>query len=422
MKVDKKQRSTALPPQVVALVQETEQDLPDLMQNIDPLIRKLKSLSPSEQEVFFGELIKRELPELTQLLTSIQGKDENIDLALINTLGFASFPQAGGLLQDLAAHTRDKKLRKAIRRSLFRLKSKGVKVGEIPDQEPAIFIPLKWESSQAFVGAPEGNGLRLVFITQPRLPKKILLFQLLLSEEEGVTDFSVRDLSKKLAAEYLAIIKRDIFPLAEIDPNYALGLIMESIAAGQKTGQNPPPELTQWMSLLGSPPPLPLKPIIYQFLSAEEINNRRDLLDRSSMLFEIEPINYWFLEKEELQKYYELYKEAATSRLILSPQQKEDRLQDIYALAAQEIFDQSKRFRFRRRLEEMAYILLKLGKEYEARICLAAALALDKESGLLAPHKFLTSLVQRSLEMLWTEEEEKEEKRESNLIIDLPRE
>lgn len=423
MPTEKKKKNTSLSPKVISLLQEITAALPSLIQNIDLLITKLKSLSPQDQEDFFSALIKKEWPEFSPLLKNIWGKDENIDLAITSSLGFWFSAEAVELLQDFVSQVQGKKLIKAIRRSLFRLQSKGLPVGEITDQVPAIFSPPKKEPALGYVSAYDSEGARLVLIIQPQIPKGTLIFQIFLSDEEGILDFLVKDFTRKATAEYLAVLKKNIPSLVEVDPNYTLALIIEAVEAGQKKGKKPPADFTQWLPYLGSPPTLPLKPIIYQFLSKDEVINRSDLLDRSPMLFEIPPGDSWFLEKEELQKYYELYKEASVSRLVLSPQQKESRLQDIYALAAQEIFGPDRRYLYRRRLEEMAYILLKQGKEYEARICLASALALEKESGLLSPHTFLCALVQRSLERLWAVEKEEREKRAaSNLLVDLPRE
>ncbi|MCJ7492826.1 MAG: hypothetical protein MUP68_01120 [Deltaproteobacteria bacterium] len=65
----------------------------------------------------------------------------------------------------------------------------------------------------------------------------------------------------------------------------------------------------------------------------------------------------------------------------------------------------------------MAYCLLKEGKEPEAQISLAAALGLEKESGLLTPHPFLLELVKRSLAAIVEREEEERKRRESGLIV-----
>ena len=64
----------------------------------------------------------------------------------------------------------------------------------------------------------------------------------------------------------------------------------------------------------------------------------------------------------------------------------------------------------------MTYILWKNGQENEARVGLAAAVGMEKESGILAPHPFLMELVKRSLSSL-VEEEKGEKEQEPGLII-----
>jgi hypothetical protein len=240
----------------------------------------------------------------------------------------------------------------------------------------------------------------------------------LINDLEGVIDFSAFEASRKHAHEYLdALQEESPFKLLEADPQYCLGLIMEAYEIGQKKGTPPPSEFLRLRPLMGTPPSLPLKPIIYQYLKEEEGRSRPDLLDRSGSLFQISSFSSWTLSEEESQKYWQLVKGASATRLILSPYQKETRMEDIYRQAVQEIFDESRRLLYRRRLEEMAYCLLKEGKETEAQMSLAAAVGLEKESGLLTPHPFLLEIVKRSLGALMEREEEEKRKKESELIV-----
>ena len=167
---------------------------------------------------------------------------------------------------------------------------------------------------------------------------------------------------------------------------------------------------------MGSAPVLPLRPLIYEYLKEEEAKSRHDLLDRSASLFQIPCFQTWFLEEGESQKYLNLLREASASRLVLSPYQKESRLMEIYRQAVQELFDGARRLLYRRRLEEMAYVLWRQGRENEARISLSAALGLENESALLSPNPFVLELVKRSLLALMEKEKEKQSE-ESGLIV-----
>jgi hypothetical protein len=167
---------------------------------------------------------------------------------------------------------------------------------------------------------------------------------------------------------------------------------------------------------MGSSPSLPLRPLIYRYLEEEETKSRPELLDRSASLFQLSPFETWALEEGDSKKYLALLKEASASRLVLAPHQKEGRLMEIYQQAVHELFDGPRRLLYRRRLEEMAYILWKKGQESEARVAVAAAAEMEKESGILAPHPFLMELVKRSLSSQLEQEKEKKEQ-EPGFII-----
>jgi hypothetical protein len=167
---------------------------------------------------------------------------------------------------------------------------------------------------------------------------------------------------------------------------------------------------------MGNSPPLPLKPLIYQFLNEEEWKGRSDLLDRSPSLFQLSYFQEWFLEEEEGKKYLGHLKEASESPLVLPPYQKEGRFIDIYRQAVSELFDPGRKSLYRRRLEEMAYFLWKTGKESDAQLCLAAALGMETEGGVLSTHPFLLELVKRTLTAR-LEEEAKKKAKEADLLI-----
>jgi hypothetical protein len=64
----------------------------------------------------------------------------------------------------------------------------------------------------------------------------------------------------------------------------------------------------------------------------------------------------------------------------------------------------------------MAYVLFKLGKEEEAKICLAVALDLEKPLNPIQPDPFLFQLVIKSIFSLLTEAHERKSK-EVSLIV-----
>jgi len=81
-----------------------------------------------------------------------------------------------------------------------------------------------------------------------------------------------------------------------------------------------------------------------------------------------------------------------------------------------ELFSGERRFLYQRRLEEMAYVLFKLGKGEEAKISLSVAMDLEKPLNPIQPNPFLFQLVMKSILTLLTEAHEKKSK-EVSLIV-----
>lgn len=415
---DAKKKMDQLLPQAETLLQEIEDNAELWIKDADPLLQKLRSLSSDQQEIFLLSLLKKKNEQLPLLLEALCGKEEGLDLALAASLGQWRSPHAADILKRMAAANPSKVLFKTIRKSIFRLQSMGIPVKEISDSSKAVFHPARIAPSEGFLSPIDPFGNRFIMLFKPQIPQGVALFSALISDMDGIIDFKALETSRKNADEYLSAFQKEgSFKLVEADPDYCLGLITESYEFGQKIGKTPPADFLQLRPLMGSSPPLPLRPLIYQHLIDEEIKSRPDLLERSASLFQAPFFEDWILKKEESQKYFNLSKEANASRLVLAPYQKEGRLLDIYRQAVHELFDESKRMLYWRRLEEMAYYLWKAGQENEARMSLAAALALREKSRLLSPNPFLLELVKRSLSDLVQEEEDEKKRKEEELIV-----
>jgi len=108
--------------------------------------------------------------------------------------------------------------------------------------------------------------------------------------------------------------------------------------------------------------------------------------------------------------------EAEESKIVLNQTQKEARFQGIYQKALSELFTNERRLLYQQRLEEMAYIFFKLGKQEEARISLAVAIDLQKQVNPIQPNPFLFHLVVKSIFAFLKEAYEKKAK-EPSLIV-----
>ena len=129
------------------------------------------------------------------------------------------------------------------------------------------------------------------------------------------------------------------------------------------------------------------------------------------------PISTWYLANQEVEKYASSITEAQQSKIVLRPDQKEARLNAIYRDALEELFPEEKRFLWKRRLEEVAYILFKTGKEEEARQTLSAAVDLNNPFSPIDPNPFIWNLLLKSIYILIEGDHEKKEEEEKTSLI-----
>jgi hypothetical protein len=407
----------SISPEAESLAKEAVHQMSSWAEDPDLFLSRLGALPPQEWEGLFLSLMKSQSEEVYPLIQQILGREERIDLALAGSLGRWNAPEAGILLHRLASKTSSKMILKSIRKSIFRLKTQGIDVQEIGDSSPAVFRPPQAVPSEGFVSSLDPAGTRFVWLVRPQLPQGVMVFHALVSDTQGMIDFQSFEASRKKFHQYLEEFRKNVpWEIVEAAPDYCLGLMNEAAEINQKKEQTPPGDFLEGRALMGTSPPLPLKPLIYQFLNQEEWKDRSDLLDRSPSLFQLSSFQDWFLEEEEGEKYLGLLKESSESPLVLSPYQKEARFIDIYRQAVNELFDPGRKSLYRRRLEEMAYFLWKTGKESDAQLCLVAALGMEMEGGVLSTHPFLLELVKRTLTARMEEEARKKAK-ETDLLI-----
>ncbi len=412
-------RKTPLSPAKKALAQEWIANLPAWAEKGDALAAQLGSFSAEEQEAFFALLHAGAGESAFPLFETLRGKDEGLDWALIRGCGRAASSRAVEFLVRWAGKNPSKKIGKEIRKSLFRLKSRGMPVPDLEDSSPGVFRPPRTEPAEGYVSAVDAGGSRAVWLGLSQPPQGILFISGILRDTEGILDFTVYESSRKKFQEFMEQTRRNSpWDIVDCDPDYCAALIHEAHEAQSKQGKTPNPEYLKVKGLWGPPPSLPLRPLIYRYLNEEEIKARPDLLDRSPSLFENPPFQLWYLEKEEMANCVSLLEDAAHSRIILAPHQRESRFFEIYRQTVKDLFDEKRRLLFRRRLEEMAYVLWKKGDETGAKISVAAGLRLAAEDKLLSPHPFLTELVKRTVLALREEvQREKEKEKGGGLII-----
>jgi len=324
----------------------------------------------------------------------------------------------GKLLHRMFEVTRDKKVRKIIKRSLYRLKSKGIAVEEmLSDQERSILRPLQADLKEGFASGIDFIGYRLLWLIIPHPGRGLTVMHGIVSDREGIVDFSQEEMTRKgFRSFFEEVQEKNQFPTVEMEPSYVAFLFAQAYPLNLDRKGTPPQGYPRAKSEIESIKKDYAKPLIYSYLQADGIAGDDRLLRKGGDLHKADVFSSWRIEEEQIRPYTDEVWEAEESKIVLNPAQKEVRFQGIYQKALTELFSGERKFLYQRRLEEMAYVLLKLGREEEAKISLSVAMDLEKPLHPIQPNPFLFQLVIKSIFSFLKEAYEKKSK-DVSLII-----
>ena len=378
------------------------------MEEIQSLIEKVKSD------------IKEQRPEgeVVQTLLPVLEKEPATAGRMIEELSNIPSLQIARVLHRLFEISGDKKIRKVIKRSLYRLKSKGITVEEVfPEKEGPVFRALKAEPPRGFGGPFDFLGQRFLMLIVPHIGRGLTVMQGIVSDTEGLIDFSGGEMARKgFRVFFEEVQKGGPFPLVEMEPSYVGFLFVRTYQLTLERGKTPPQDYLHLRGEVDGVKREHENPLISSHIREDEIEGDDLILRRGGDLLKTDLFSAWKIGEEEIRPYADEVWEAEESKLVLNQAQKEVRFQEIYQRALSDLFPEEMRSLYRRRMEEMAYYLFKSGKEEEAKVSLAVAIDLKKPPNLIQPNPFLFQLVVKSIFALLKEAYEKKVKEPSFIM------
>jgi len=356
--------------------------------------------------------------EILQRISSYLKEEPSLAIPLIDALAGLTTPPTALLLEEMLGVLKDKGALRAIKRTLYRLRQKGVEWEKKTSPAKTILRPSQPGAPEGYVGAMDSSGSRVIIIGRPLARSGARVYFSIVNDLEGVQRLEISDLTKKGLKEFInESLASAEFPVVEAPGGYCAHLLREA-AGHSRNDDKPLPQryeaVEKGLSDVRWDGPVPL---IYQHIREEAVKDDPRLLKESGALHRIAPFSSWFLPPEAVRKYAEAIKEAETSHLVLTPQQKEARLRSLYREALDELFPEAQRLLWKRRLEEMAYILWKMGKEREARMAVSAAIDLKAPFSTITPNPFAWNLLLKSIYALLEGERGGRERSEQRIIV-----
>ena len=139
--------------------------------------------------------------------------------------------------------------------------------------------------------------------------------------------------------------------------------------------------------------------------------------EQSRRLLDEPELRYWILTDEWVRDFVAQVEAAQSSRLVLNPLQKEERLSAIVRDAVRALCSGENGQAFKRRMEDMALYFFETNRKELAALSLAVALQCGEGDPGPLDVSFLTGLMQKSFAVLMSQEKTKKEEDRSSLII-----
>ena len=275
--------------------------------------------------------------------------------------------------------------RKALRRVVHRLRSRGVPIGEPSGPRAPRKLPAPEEPvSGALLSDLDPLGLRIGYLVEPHEGGGARIFELLLDEAAGVVDCRVYQSPRGRARRFLREAGRGAGPRLVPVPEDAWRALVRRVAAEQPADRPPPRSFAEWRSRLvgvAEDARSPGEELAAKLRVAPEPARIRRVAERVRE----GRLGPWPPPPDRLREEEERLRAAMATGLVLSGVQRTERLRDLVREAAERLLADGGAARLARRLEESAAMAAARGEEEAARDLLAAAAAVEAEPGSAAP-------------------------------------
>lgn len=338
-------------------------------------------------------------------------------------------PRAVDLVLAVGKTFDHKDVQKAVKKILFKLKQKGVSVPGEESSDDTSILNFKAEPGrpEASLGPIDGSGGRPVFVAIPRIPTGFQVGVGIVNDETGIVDFLFGDYSKKRMKEVRDLFGRNFSMLIETSFAHAATVLEETYKlSGPGSGAEPLRHYRRLRPYIQDKVTLLDHHLIYDHIPAESLAGEVLTDSQIKSLFEHDMMAGWFFDLEKMEALVKDMDEAENSQILISEEQKANRIREIKEKAVDERYTDAKRLLLKNRLEENAYILFKTEEETLARTCLLAAASLERQSPLIGANPFLMAMLERTLDLYLTatggvpmpgEEEGGEEDEQPSIIV-----
>jgi hypothetical protein len=300
-------------------------------------------------------------------LSDLRGTPGVPEVAIARALGRIADPRAAAMLTEMQAGATGA-TRREVRRAMYKLKQHGIDAPAAA-APPAVTPHTESAETSAMLSPIDSEGARIVWIVKPRMQGGVLRMWALISERDGLAGAQNTGLSRReLKSERDELERRAQVKLVDADWRVADFIACE---AWRNTPASRRGQVGNFLALraelIPSPPPTELVHPVYAELAAEAAGEPSVELLKEPELLE------WRLPEAVLKPYVEEIGRAGESVIVLNPLHKQERVNVVIDRAAAELLTGDNGRAVRRRLEDIAYYIARVGRRAQAGWAVAAA-------------------------------------------------
>lgn len=314
--------------------------------------------------------------EALEKLSSFVGRDPASDLVLAAWMARHADAAVAAKLVSWEGETQDKELRREIRRSLFKLEQKGIRVERPQEPKPAFTLAEGTPEPRGYLGSIDGDGSRMAWLMRSDRGHMTALFTVI-SDRDGMTYVDAVTARRQALMATIREAISETGPMAEVPWTYSDALMSAAFRQGAPRPANTKADFLLNRAEVTKTEPLPVPPCPVVADIPESETQATPLLEKSAELFREREFASWVLPPDIAHRFLEKYVEASKSGLVLSKEAATERLVGIMDAALEEFASGLLRTLFVRRLEETAWLLSLRGRADAARQALAVARALN---------------------------------------------
>ena len=357
-------------------------------------------------------------PAFVPRLEEQWGNGRETDLAIVFALGKIADSTAAEALLKIEKGVEDKDLKKEIRRSLFKLSQKGLMIPEDQRVQEKSPTPILSRSSEieAYMSPVDGAGGRLVWIVKPQAGHGLQTIQAMVNDRAGLQRIGGAQVRRKELRNMAQEIKKQhSVTMIPVPWEYADSMLYEGFEKAKSAGRSGLENFHQLRSIVNTAKPKAQDHPVYRRVNSPEVREGawREL---SRRLLDEPEFRFWVLDADWVEPFLGQLQEAQTSRLVLNPMQKEERMAAIVRDAVKTLCTGETGRIMQRRMEDMAFYFVEAGRAEMAKLALAVALKIAEGDPGPLDISFLTGLVQRSFAVYLSQEKSKAEEEPSFIV------